>query len=292
MSQNDLPMMPFFIKDWIAATVHLTDAERGAYVSLLAFQWVNGKVPPDVSQLARIMGTPDEEFQKRWSSLASKFDGDAQGLFNSRLEEHRKRSLDMRDSKVRAANAANAVRAAKKAQRNVSHLVPRPPGENAERDAHVTPTSTSLSTSKNQEEEPKKEGEHEREETDLFGRSANAVRVPQETSVPRGGYWSDEKWIDFKLKFPARAGGYDWEGAKKAWRARLRDGHYWEQLFAGADRYNAYCTAAGKIGTEVVMMPKTFCGPGKRFLEEFDLPAILASGESWSAPNEDPPEAS
>ncbi len=92
MSDADLPMMPFFVKDWLAATMHWGSAERGAYISLLAFQWVNGKVPPDVSQLARISGLTEAEFEKVWLKIGRKFDGDESGLFNNRLEEHRKRS--------------------------------------------------------------------------------------------------------------------------------------------------------------------------------------------------------
>lgn len=268
MSQNDLPMMPFFIKDWIAATVHLTDAERGAYVSLLAFQWVNGKVPPDVSQLARIMGTPDDQFQSRWNALSSKFDGDVQGLFNSRLEEHRKKALGLRDGKIRAADAANAVRRAKKAQRVAAHNL----NGDAERDAHVTPTSTSTSTFQEEEEIPQQ-------------RSANAERVS------RGSYFSEEKWIEAKLRYPKRAGGLDPEGGKKAWRARLRDGYTWEQLSSGIDKYAMYCEAAGKIGTEYVMTLKTFCGPGKRFLEEWDIPPDARRNTAWSPPSDEPPEA-
>lgn len=286
MSENDLPIMPFFVKDWIAATVHMTDAERGAYASLLFHQWVNGILPPDPSQLARIMGTRDEDFEKRWTALSAKFDGDQDGLFNNRLEHHRKRALELRDSKVRAADAANAVRRAKKAQRVAAANAVHVPRDVPHTDALRTHTYTSTSLKKkNQKEE---EEEREKEEPLFELRTANAERASRETYR---NYWSEEKWIDFKLRYPKRAGGYDWEGAKKAWRARLREGHTWEQLLDGADRYRAYCEAAGKIGTEIVMMPKTFCGPGKRFLEELELPTDAERNAAWSPPCDDPPEA-
>jgi uncharacterized protein YdaU (DUF1376 family) len=159
-------MMPVFVKDWIAATVHMTDAERGAYFSLLAHQWVNKVLPTDEAQLARIMGTPEKEFESRWSTVGSKFDGDQEGLFNNRLEQHRKNSIRLRDAKVRGADAANVVRRAKRTQRMARFT-------DALRNASATPTSTS--SSKNSEEEKK----------DSNGRSAYAERlVNHGTNIP------------------------------------------------------------------------------------------------------------
>lgn len=270
MSENDLPIMPVFVKDWIASTLHWTDAERGAYFSLLCHQWANHVVPTDEAQLARIMGTPDKEFEARWSTVGQKFDGDTEGLFNNRLEQHRKKALSLRDAKTRGAAAANVVRRAKKAQRvasaNAEHDAPR----NAERNASATPTSTSTSTYTSEEEDKNPEE-----------RSANAERVS------RGSYFSEEKWIASKIEYPKRAGGLDPEGGKKAWRARLRDGYTWDQLNDGIRRYKAYCEAAGKIGTEYVMTLKTFCGPGLRFLEEWDLPPDAERDATWSPPSDD-----
>lgn len=265
MSELDLPMMPLFVKDWMAATVHWTDAERGAYISLLAFQWVNKVIPTDEVQLARIMGTPESQFDERWAAVGQKFDGDGQGLFNNRLEAHRKNAIRLRDAKARGAEAANVVRRAKKTQRVLA--------ANAERDASVTPTSTSLSTSS--EEEECKNTEQ---------RSAFAERVS------RGSYFSEEKWIDIKLDYPKRAGGLDPEGGKKAAKARLREGHTWDQFRDGIQRYRRYCEVAGKVGTEYVMTLKTFFGPGKRFLEDWDLPADAPRDAAWSPPIDDPPE--
>jgi hypothetical protein len=200
--------------------------------------------------------------------VGQKFDGDSDGLFNNRLEAHRKNSIRLRDAKVRGADAANVVRRAKKTQR----VREANPSAYAERDASATPTSTSTSTSSEEDKSPEE-------------RSAYAERVS------RGSYFSEEKWIDWKTGYPKRGGGYDAEGGKKAWRARLRDGYTWDQLYAGRDRYNAYCEAAGKVGTEYVMSMKTFCGPGKRFLEEWELPADAARDAAWSPPADDPPVA-
>jgi uncharacterized protein YdaU (DUF1376 family) len=281
MSENDLPMMPFFVKDWIAATSHWSDAERGAYISLLAFQWVNGNVPPDVSQLARIMGTPDEEFERRWATVGKKFDGDKRRLFNNRLEEHRKEAMRLRQAHTLGATLANEKRRAKRGAQRVPHDVPQ---DDAQCNEGVTPTSTSTSFLRLPPSEiPEGISSEGKLSNGTHTRSANAQRAS------RGTRWDDEKWITFKLAYPHRVGGYDWQGAMKAWRARLAEGHKWEELLEGVLRYSRYCEAAQKIGTEFVMQAKTFCGPGQRFLEEWEIPA---SGEAWSPPSDeavDPP---
>jgi uncharacterized protein YdaU (DUF1376 family) len=281
MSESDLPIMPVFVKDWIAGVLHWTDAERGAYFSLLAHQWVNRCIPADEAQLARIMGTPEKDFEARWHVIGKKFDGDEDGLFNNRLEEHRKKAIELRNSKIRAAGAANAVRRAKKAHRIAAANAERVPHDVPRVDAVRTHTSTSTSTST--KEEIREEREHERE-GESSERSAFAERASRETYK---NYWNDEKWIDYKLRMPNRAGGQDDVGAKKAWRARLREGHTWDELLSGADRYNAYCVAAGKVGTEYVMQRKTFCGPGKRFLEEWEIPAEVGGNGAWTPPSDE-----
>lgn len=273
MTTPELPIMPFFIKDWIAATQHWTDAERGAYISLLAAQWINGCVPADTQRLARIMGTPENEFDARWAIVGHKFDGDVEGLFNKRLEEHRKKAVGLRDAKIRGAQGANAVRAARKAERVASANAERADVRDAPR-THPYP----YPYLKNSEEDTEKEPPE---------RSANAERVPRGTV----NYWSDEKWIDYKTRMPNRAGGNTDKPAQDAWRARLREGHTWEQLFEGADRYSAYCAAEGMVGTRYVMQRKTFCGPSKPFLEEWKLPEKNAPGSAWRPPSDDPQEA-
>lgn len=270
MSEKDLPILPLFVKDWLGATVHWTDAERGAYMSLLVFQWVNNKVPSDTAQLARIMGTPEREFELRWGTVGPKFDGDQAGLFNNRLEEHRKKALRLRDRHALGATVANANRRAKRiaqpyAEGDTEHDAKR----SAEHHAPVTPTSTSTSTSTEEEKNKK-----------ASLRSAHAERAP------RGTPWNDEWWIDFKLEYPHRIGGVQWARAMKAWKARLREGHTWDQLIEGVKRYAAYCVAVKK-DPEYVMHASTFCGPDKGFMQEWEIPVEVATAETWQPPTEE-----
>jgi uncharacterized protein YdaU (DUF1376 family) len=264
MSEDDLPMMPFMVKDWIAATMHWPCAERGAYISFLAFQWVNNFLPAEDVQLARIAGIEPAQFERVWATVGQKFDADERGLFNIRLEEHRKKAIKLRDAHARGATAANAVRRARRhgqpiAECNAERI--------AEHDAAVTPTSTSTSTSV-------EEGNHVSSATRQ--RSANAQRAP------RGTPWDDDNWLTFKLAYPHRGGGQPWERAKKACKTRLAEGVSWDEIIEGAQRYAKYCEAAGKVGTEIVMHASTFLGPDKRYLEDFDVPAEAGGPARWS----------
>jgi hypothetical protein len=45
---KSLAMLPFFPRDYLAATRHMSLAERGAYTDLLWLQWENGHLPNDV----------------------------------------------------------------------------------------------------------------------------------------------------------------------------------------------------------------------------------------------------
>jgi uncharacterized protein YdaU (DUF1376 family) len=133
VSEKSLAMMPWFPRDFIAATRHLALAERGAYRELLDHQWELGRLPSDETRLARILGVTVDEFRPIWISICDKFvliDGN---LLNKRLEDHRKESIERRDRKVDGANKTNAKRAAERI---------------AKRDDIGTPPSPSPSPSK------------------------------------------------------------------------------------------------------------------------------------------------
>jgi hypothetical protein len=84
------------------------------------------------------------------------------------------------------------------------------------------------------------------------------------------------EFTKFKLTFPMRGGSQPWSRALKAIRVRLREGSTWAELIDGAERYANFCVATGKLGTEYVMQAATFCGPEKRYLELWALPASKA----------------
>lgn len=110
MAGKSLAMMPWFPRDFIAATRHLALAERGAYRELLDYQWEMGVLPKDPARLARLLAVTVEEFAPIWSAISDKFEELNGGLANKRLEEHRKKAVEQRDKKIAGANKTNANR--------------------------------------------------------------------------------------------------------------------------------------------------------------------------------------
>ena len=72
--------------------------------------------------------------------------------------------------------------------------------------------------------------------------------------------------------YPRRNGDNPKRRALRAYHARLDDGHTFEEMRAGVERYAAWVRATGKEYTETVKQAATFFGPDKPFLEAWALP--------------------
>jgi hypothetical protein len=83
-------------------------------------------------------------------------------------------------------------------------------------------------------------------------------------------------FADFKFVYPPRAGDQRWRDALRAAHARRAEGHTPDEMIAGARRYAAFVKATGKANTEFVQQAATFLGPGKPFLNPWNLPATKA----------------
>jgi uncharacterized protein YdaU (DUF1376 family) len=86
-------MLPWFVRDYIAATRHFSLAERGAYCDLLFLSWETGPLPNDPVLLARMISCTPAEFRRVWAAVRLKFRETRDGLINVRLEEHREKEL-------------------------------------------------------------------------------------------------------------------------------------------------------------------------------------------------------
>jgi len=107
---ESLAMLPWFARDYLAATRYLSLAERGAYSDLLFFAWEMGPLPREPERLARLLGCTAEEFGNIWPAIASKFVTQGSGLINRRLEQHRAEAQRRRAARVAAADRTNAQR--------------------------------------------------------------------------------------------------------------------------------------------------------------------------------------
>ena len=109
-----LPYFPFWAKDWIAGSVAgMTHEQKGAYVDLLAHQWLMGALPTDPHALALLIRMPYRDFSRAWGVLGLKFEKTEQGLKNMRLEKVRAKAV--KSYQNRCDGAERAREAAKKA---------------------------------------------------------------------------------------------------------------------------------------------------------------------------------
>lgn len=87
-------------------------AERGLYISLLNYSWLNDGLPPDTEEMARAVRVTVEEFKTLWVKVGRKFYLDEGRLRNKRQEEER--------SAVRSKSEKNADAAVKRWERNAN----------------------------------------------------------------------------------------------------------------------------------------------------------------------------
>jgi uncharacterized protein YdaU (DUF1376 family) len=80
--------MPIFWGDYLRDTGHLSAAEHGAYLMLIAHYWTTGKgLPADDGQLARIARMSKKEWAKARPVVSAFFKVTADGWLHKRIEQ-------------------------------------------------------------------------------------------------------------------------------------------------------------------------------------------------------------
>lgn len=86
------PAFQFYPKEFLSSSkvMAMSLAERGAYITLLSVEWLDGSLPNDVNSLARLLAIPERKFQAIWQQhLAACFVERDGRLINERLERVR-----------------------------------------------------------------------------------------------------------------------------------------------------------------------------------------------------------
>jgi uncharacterized protein YdaU (DUF1376 family) len=95
---GDSPAFSFYAKDFMLSTVTMSLAERGAYITLLSYQWDRGAIPADLPALARLCGCSVPQARAIWKVLGPKFVLGEDGLLrNARLEQERVKQAERRE---------------------------------------------------------------------------------------------------------------------------------------------------------------------------------------------------
>jgi len=122
--------LPLYVRDFLAATIGWTAAERGHYLTLLMVQWDQGSIPADLPAMERLSPGVGES----WALLCPKFPSCDDGLRrNARLEEHRGRALELRRKRAEAGRKGGKSKAEARpkpgqsgATAKICHLEPEP----------------------------------------------------------------------------------------------------------------------------------------------------------------------
>lgn len=83
----------------------------------------------------------------------------------------------------------------------------------------------------------------------------------------------DDEWAIVKAHYPQREGAQGWVVARERYGKHRKGGVPFEAILGGVDRYRLLMEHAGKVGTALVAQAETFFGRGKRWTEEYPIPA-------------------
>ncbi|MDP8986288.1 MAG: YdaU family protein [Pseudomonadota bacterium] len=110
-SDSGLPFLPWYPGRFLSSTRGWPVTARGVYRELLDCQWEMASLPPKPLELQRLIGATNAEW-KYWALLIEpKFPLDNDGRRRNRqLEQHRARSVGLRERNRAGAAKTNAKR--------------------------------------------------------------------------------------------------------------------------------------------------------------------------------------
>lgn len=97
-----LAWMQIFPSDHIAATRHLTLAQRGALFDLLCMAWTIGPLPDDPARLAAMVGASAKEWKTVWPAISGWWTPTAAGLVSAPLESRRVHAAQVYEARAEA----------------------------------------------------------------------------------------------------------------------------------------------------------------------------------------------
>lgn len=106
-------------------------------------------------------------------------------------------------------------------------------------------------------------------------KSSLTVNEPSESDKHPPGQSPDsllERFDEVQRAYPPREGSQEWPRARRAWKARMRQGIDPDILIAAAEHYRRHCEAERKLRTPYVKMAATFLGPDRYWESVHELP--------------------
>jgi len=145
MGNDDLPFMPWYPAEFYRTTATWPFVARAAYRELLDLQWLSHGLPADPDELRQIIRCPESDWATAWRYVEPKFSQDADGLRrNLRLEEHREKSLRLRDVRSNAGRTGGKASGQSRRSKLEAKLQANPESKG---EAESKPSSSSSSES-------------------------------------------------------------------------------------------------------------------------------------------------
>ena len=97
---KDVPYFPFYAANMMSSRSFrlMSLKERGLLITILMECWVNGSVPSDLSDMAKILGLTADEVKSSYKNLHSAFlHTEGEQIISKELEGYRQNYLDMRE---------------------------------------------------------------------------------------------------------------------------------------------------------------------------------------------------
>ena len=119
MKKEKTPAFQFYPKDWLSDinVIRMSLEQRGMYIHLLSFCWLEGSIPADPKEVCLLLGMGQEysidEFKGAWALVASCFElsqKDPSRLVHLRLEKERKKQDEWKKKSVSGGKASAKAR--------------------------------------------------------------------------------------------------------------------------------------------------------------------------------------
>lgn len=136
------PAFQLYASDFYMDTASWSPNEVGIYFRLLMYEWVNGSIPNDNRQMARIAGCDPKTMEKSWVlCTGKKFSQNDSGEWeNSRLEQTRKEQQEYRE-KLANSGRLGGLKTQEKARQESSKASSKRLSENQALQSSSSPSS-------------------------------------------------------------------------------------------------------------------------------------------------------
>lgn len=117
MENHNSPAFQFYPKDWLtdSRVVSMTTLQRGIYIQLLCYCWLEGWLPKDpkkLSMLSGVQGMTEQEFLEHWEAIEPCFEviADGKGFIHPRLERERVKQQQWKEKCSKGGKASASKR--------------------------------------------------------------------------------------------------------------------------------------------------------------------------------------